>query len=83
METQRLEEARARKSDEVDRRNLQMRTAKNQLTAAEKKIIARLYAKNFLNPFKRNTMKTLIDLGTLRRPVDLSMGSEFVPQMYN
>lgn len=56
-----------------------MRTAKNQLTAAEKKIIARLYAKNFLNPFKRNTMKTLIDLGTLRRPVDLSMGSEFVP----
>ena len=29
METQRLEEARARKSDEVDRRNLQMRTAKN------------------------------------------------------
>lgn len=83
METQRLEEARARKSDEVDRRNLQMRTAKNQLIAADKKVVARLFAKNFLNTFKRNTMNTLIDLGTLRRPVDLSTGASYVPQMYN
>lgn len=29
METQRLEEARGRKNDEIDRRNLQQRTAKN------------------------------------------------------
>ena len=83
METQRLEEARARKSDEVDRRNLQMRTAKNQLIAADKKVVARLFSKNFLNTFKRNTMNTLVDLGTLRRPVDLSTGASYVPQMYN
>lgn len=60
-----------------------MRTAKNQLIAAEKKIFARMYAKNFLNTFKKNTMNTLIDLGTLRRPMDLSIGSLFVPQLYN
>lgn len=29
METQRLEEQRTRKNDEIDRRNLQQRTAKN------------------------------------------------------
>lgn len=29
METQRLEEARARKNDEIDRRGLQQRTSKN------------------------------------------------------
>ena len=28
-------------------------------------------------------MKTLIDLGAFRRPVDLSTGATFVPQMYN
>jgi hypothetical protein len=52
-----------------------MRTAKNQLIAADKKVVARLFAKNFLSIFKRNTMNTLVDLGTLRRPVDLSTGA--------
>ena len=60
-----------------------MRTAKNQLIAADKKVVARLFAKNFLNTFKRTTMNTLVDLGTLRRPVDLSTGASYVPQMYN
>ena len=53
------------------------------MQATEKKIIARLFAKNFLNKFKRDTMRTLIDLGALRRPVDLSTGATFVPQLYN
>jgi radial spoke head protein 3 len=83
METQRLEENRARKSDEVDRRNSQMRITKGLMQATEKKVIARLFAKNFLSKFKRDTMKTLIDLGAFRRPVDLSTGAIFVPQMYN
>jgi len=83
METQRLEENRARKSDEVDRRNSQMRLTKGIMQATEKKVIARLFAKNFLSKFKRDTMRTMIDLGALRRPVDLSTGATFVPQMYN
>lgn len=82
METQRLEENRARKSDEVDRRNSQMRLTKGLMQASEKKVIARLFAKNFLNKFKRDTMRTLIDLGAFRRPVDLSTGATFVPQLY-
>ena len=83
METQRLEEARARKNDEVDRRTIQTRVAKNQMIAAEKKIIARTFAKDFLGNFKRRTMGTLVDLGALRRPVDLSVGYTYVPQLYN
>jgi hypothetical protein len=83
METQRLEELRARRNDEVDRRNMQMRIAKSQTQFAEKKLIARQYAKNFLQTFKRDTLLKMIDLGTLRRPVDLSIGVNFVPALYN
>jgi hypothetical protein len=28
-------------------------------------------------------MDTLVDQGTLRKPVDLSVGSTYVPQLYN
>ena len=69
METQRLEENRSRKSDEVDRRNSQMRLTKGIMQATEKKVIARLFSKQFLSRFKRDTMDTLIDLGALRKPV--------------
>ena len=79
METQRLEEARARKNDEVDRRNLQMRTTKNNMIAAEKKIVARSFAKNLLKNFKKESMKVLVDIGTLRKPSELSVGMTYVP----
>jgi hypothetical protein len=83
METQRLEEARTRKNDELDRRNLQTRTAKNNIIGVERKIIARLFSKDFLKSFKRDTLQILVDIGTLRRPVNLSMGMTYVPQLYN
>ena len=83
METQRLEEVRARRNDEIDRRNMQMRIAKSQNQLTEKKLIARTYAKSFLSTFKRDTLLKMVDLGTLRRPVDLSTGTTFVPQLYN
>lgn len=56
METQRLEAARERKNDEIDRRNLQMRTTKTQLIMTEKRLIARRFAKRFLTSFKRDTL---------------------------
>lgn len=83
METQRLEEARGRKNDEIDRRNLQQRTAKNSQVQSEKKVVARTFAKDFLRYFKRDTMNVLVDLGALRRPDQLSIGTTFVPQLYN
>ena len=82
METQRLEEARFRKNYEVDRRNLQLRTTKNSMIAAEKKVIARVFAKGFLKRFKRDTLQTLVDMGALRRPRDLDVGAIYVPQLY-
>ena len=82
METQRLEEARSRKNDEIDRRNLQQRTSKNNNVGAEKKLIARLFAKDFLKSFKRDTLTVMIDLGALRRPSSLSMNATYVPQLY-
>jgi hypothetical protein len=56
-----------------------MRLTKNQLQSAERKVIARIFSKKFLGLFKRDLMDTLVDLGTLRRPVDLSIGSTYVP----
>lgn len=83
METQRLEEMRSRRNDEIDRRNMQMRIAKNQSQLAEKKLIARQFAKNFLATFKRDTLTKIVDLGLLRRPRDLYLGSSYVPTLYN
>lgn len=83
METQRLEEARQRKNDEIDRRNLQQRTNRNSQVQADRKIIARLFAKDFLKSFKRDTLKVMGDLGILRKPQDFSIGSHFVPSLYS
>ena len=55
METQRLEAARKRKIEEIERRNLQQRTAKNSRIWAERKIVARTLAKDYLLLFKRDT----------------------------
>lgn len=52
------------------------------MISAEKKIIARVFAKGFLKRFKRDTMSTLVDLGALRRPRDLDIGSTYVPELY-
>ena len=82
METQRLEEARMRKNAEIDRRMMQMRLAKTNLINEEKRHIALNFSKNFLKTFKRDTLKILVDMGTLRRPRDTSVGSHFVPKLY-
>lgn len=83
METQRLEEARLRKNSEVDRRMMQMRLAKTANVNEEKRSLARSFAKGFLGTFKRDTLRMLVDLGALRRPVDLSVGMDFAPKLYS
>jgi hypothetical protein len=50
---------------------------------AEKKIMSRVYAKEFLSTFKRDTLIKMVDLGVLRRPRDLSMGTSFLPKLFN
>jgi shikimate kinase len=79
METQRMEAARKRRTEENERRNLQQRTNKNQKIYAEKKIMARLAAKDFLYLFKRDTLKIMVDEGVLRKPRDYHMQSSFIP----
>ena len=81
METQRMEGARRRRIEETERRNLQQRTAKNQRVWAERKVIARTAAKDFLMLFKRDTLQILKDEGLLRRPSEFSLESHFVPQL--
>ena len=83
MQTQMMEGARVRRTDETTRRNLQQRTAKNQRIWAEQKIIAREMSKRYLTLFKRDTLSQLVDEGILRRHVDFSMESHFLPQLYN
>jgi hypothetical protein len=83
MQTQMMEGARVRRVDETTRRNLQQRTAKNQRIWAEQKIIAREMSKRYLTLFKRDTLSQLVDEGILRRHVDFSMESHFLPQLYN
>jgi len=49
---------------------------------AEKKVMARKAAKEFLFLFKRDTLKIMVDEGTLRKPFDHSLQSTFIPQLY-
>ena len=74
---------RGRKNDEIDRRNMQIRIAKNNSQLAEKKLISRQFSKNFLATFKQGTLQKMVDLGVLRRPSDLYVGTNFVPVLYN
>ncbi len=82
METQRMEAARKRRIEEQERRNLQQRTTKSQKVYAEKKVMARQTAKDFLYLFKRDTLKIMVDEGLLRKPRDFSIQSTFIPQLY-
>ena len=82
METQRMEAARKRRMEEQERRNLQHRTTKSQKVNAEKKVMARQSAKDFLFLFKRDSLKIMTDEGLLRRPRDFSIHSTFIPQLY-
>jgi len=74
-----MEAARKRRMDETERRNLQQRTTKSQKVWAEKKIMSRKAAKDFLYLFKRDTLKIMVDEGTLRKPSEFSMYSTFIP----
>lgn len=82
IETQRMEAGRKRRMEEGERRNLQQRTSKNQKVYAEKKIMARLAAKEFLYLFKRDSLKVMVDEGALRKPRDFSLLSSFLPQLF-
>jgi hypothetical protein len=46
---------------------------------AEKKVMARSTAKDFLYLFKRDTLKMMVDEGLLRKPREHSIHSTFVP----
>lgn len=77
-----MEAGRKRRMDESERRNLQQRTTKTQKIYAEKKIMARMTAKEFLYLFKRDTLKIMVDEGALRKPREFSLQSSFIPQLY-
>jgi Radial spoke protein 3 len=74
-----MEGARKRRIEETERRNLQQRTAKNQRIWAERKVVARQMAKEYLMLFKRDALKVLVDEGLLRRPSTFSLESHFIP----
>jgi hypothetical protein len=39
-------------------------------------------AKDYLNLFKRDSLRLLVDEGVLRKPMEYSLESHFVPQLY-
>ena len=48
----------------------------------DKQAIARTISKQFLKYFKRDTLTTLKDMGLLRNRKQYSMGTHFVPSLY-
>jgi hypothetical protein len=81
METQRVEAARNRKIEEIERRNMQMRTQRAMSITADEKLTSRVMAKQFLRYFKKDSLRQLVDLGQLRAAQDFALQSHFIPQL--
>lgn len=77
--TQRLEAANTRRMDEVERRNLQVRTHGMVKEESEKKMLSRLFAKDYLKMFKRDQMQDLTNMGITRSTYQLSFGMDYLP----
>lgn len=82
VQTQRVEARQGRRNDEIDRRNLQQRVHQVLTDEHDKQAIARTISKQFLKYFKRDTLNTLKDMGLLRNRKEYSMGTHFVPSLY-
>ena len=82
IQTQRVEARQGRRNDEIDRRNLQQRVDQVLADGKEKREIARTISKQFLKYFKRDTLSQLKDQGVLRNRKEFSMGSHFIPALY-
>ena len=78
-----MEARQHRRDDECDRRNLQQRVRQVLKIGEEKRQIAKYISKQHLKNFKRDTLQTLQDLGALRSKKEYSMGTHFIPQLYN
>lgn len=82
MAVQQLEGVRNRKEDEVARRNLQVRTNRSQNIWAEKKLISRSVAKDFLRFLKRDTFQVAQEIGLLRSAFSNKIESDYFPALY-
>ena len=82
VQTQRVEARQGRRNDEIDRRNLQQRVEKTLAMGKERRDVARVMSKQFLKYFKRDTLQQCKDLGLLRAKKSYSMGTHFVPALY-
>ena len=83
IQTQRLEARQGRRDDETDRRNLQQRVRQVLTIGKEKREIAKNFSKQYLQYFKRDTLQQMVDIGVLRGRREFSIGSHFVPLLYN
>ena len=79
-----MEAANTRKNEEQDRRVLQQRTQASQQEIGlhgQKQMLSRLFAKDYLRMFKRDSLAILVDQGVLRPQKELSMGIDFIPRL--
>ena len=82
VQTQRVEARQLRRNDEIDRRNLQQRVNQVLSEGKERREVARTMSKQFLKFFKRDTLTGLKDVGLLRNKKAYSMGTHFLPALY-
>ena len=83
VQTQRMEARQVRRNEESDRRALQQRVNGVLSNAREQRSIAKNIAKQYLKFFKRDTLSQLRDIGLLRDKKTYSLGTHYVPHLYN
>lgn len=78
-----MEARQVRRNEEIDRRNLQQRVNGVLTNAKEQRTIASNIAKQYLKYFKRDTLMVLRDMGLLRNKKEYSIGTHYIPHLYN
>ena len=81
IETQRLEAARMRRDDELDRRHLQEQVRRKLEVWRQKKEFARNTAMKYMQFLKRDKMEELQDQGLLRSQQGFQMGADLLPKL--
>lgn len=72
-----------RLKEEYDRRALQYRKASEQEAAAQRKVIGRVLAKQYLSHLHDNTYRMLDFEGFFRQPLETQLYASFAPWLYN
>lgn len=79
MDVQKLEDAETRRKEEINRRQIQQKERMDLTKIHQKKLISRVFAREYLINLKTNTLTNLISSGVFQKPLSREIYFEIAP----